>query len=68
MKRMLENAMIVGAQAQYERERFGTDPLPEPGAPEGPLLHPMFAGILESFLAIPAMIRKATPDDMEQKP
>jgi hypothetical protein len=56
---MLENGMAVGAQAEYERQRFGADPQPEPLV-AGPLLHPMMAGILQKFLDAQAIIAKAT--------
>jgi len=58
---MLENGMVVGAQAEYERERFGEGALPEPGAPSGPLLHPMFGDILQRFLDAQTVIANATP-------
>ena len=57
---MIENGMAVGAQAEYERQRFGTDPQPEPLV-AGPLLHPMFAGILQRFLDAQTVIANATP-------
>ena len=56
---MIENGMVVSAQAEFERQRFGADPLPEPGAPSGPLLHPLFADILRRCLAAQAIIEKA---------
>ena len=56
---MINNGMTVGAQAEYERQLFGADPLPEPGAPSGPLLHPLFADILRRFLDAQAIIEKA---------
>ena len=46
---MIENGMTVGAQAEYERQRFGADQLPAPGNP----LHPLFAGILAAHAAVP---------------
>ena len=55
---MIENGMVVGAQAEFERQRFGEGELPEPGAPSQ-MLHPMMARILESFLVMPALIEKA---------
>ena len=61
---MLENRTVVGAQAEFERQRFGADPLPEPGAPS-PLLHPMMAGILQRFLDAQTVIANATPKVLE---
>ena len=58
---MIENGMVVGAQAEFKRQRFGADPLPEPGAPSGPLLHPLFADILRRFLDAQTVIANATP-------
>ena len=46
---MIENGMVVGAQAEYERQRFGADQLPAPGNP----LHPIFASILAAHAAVP---------------
>ena len=59
-RKPLDNLMLPGAQAEYERQRFGADPLPEPGAPS-PMLHPMMAGILQRFLDAQTVIANATP-------